>query len=585
MTANTPLEILLIEDNPGDARLIEEMLGEAEELIERIGTEQASGETPHVHHELRLESGLAYLTGADSDEELAGDSDDVPNDGHTSERPVESDATTTDVVLLDLNLPDSTGLETLSSVLETAPEVPVIVLTGLQDSDTGIEAISRGAQEYLVKDEVTSPMLVRTLSHAIERHEQLLERERRRQELEALNRLNRIGQEITHDALTTSTREELEQAVCDRLAADDAYRFAWMGEVSPGGDQLVPRAVAGVEEGYLDEVTITIDGSETGQGPSGKAMQTGTVQVVQDIATAEDYEPWREAASERGYRSSAAVPISYEGLRYGVLNVYSARADAFAEYERTLLGRLGDVVAHAITALERKEALQTDATLELEFVAEETLPELVAVTRDEGSELRFDQFIRSNERVLAYGSASGVEQEALTDAIEQVDGLSDLRILTPGQEEYDFELTRTDGIALFETVATHGGRVNSARIEGDSLRFVVELSQQSETAQVIETVESICPGATFVAQRTAERSDPSIPGSSVIETKLTDRQLDALETAYRSGFFDWPRTSTGEEVAERLDISPATFTQHLRAAELKFFDAVFTGDSESSADR
>ncbi|MFP9193194.1 bacterio-opsin activator domain-containing protein [Natronosalvus vescus] len=581
MTGDTRLEILLIEDNPGDARLIEEMLGEAEELIERIGTEQAAGETPHVHHETRLENGLAYLIGADSDEEASGDSDDDTNGGHSIERSAESEATTTDVVLLDLNLPDSTGLETLSSVLEAAPEVPVIVLTGLQDSDTGIEAISRGAQEYLVKDEVTSPMLVRTLSHAIERHEQLLERERRRQELEALNRLNRIGQEITHDVLTTSTREELEQAVCDRLAADDAYRFAWMGEVSPGGDQLVPRAVAGVEDGYLDEVTITVGNDATGQGPSGKAIQTGTIQVVQDIVTADNYGPWRESAHERGYRSSAAIPISYEGLRYGVLNVYSARADAFAEYERTLLGRLGDVVAHAITALERKEALLTDATLELEFVAEETLPELVAVTQDDGSEVRFNQFIRSNERVLAYGSASGVEQETLEDAIERIDGLSDLRVLTPGQEEYDFELTKTDGIDLFETVATHGGRVNSARIEDDSLRFVIELSQQSETAQVIETVESVCPGATFVAQRTAERSDPSIPGSSVIETKLTDRQLDALETAYRSGFFDWPRTSTGEEVAERLDISPATFTQHLRAAELKFFDAVFAGESAS----
>ena len=93
-------------------------------------------------------------------------------------------------------------------------------------------------------------------------------------------------------------------------------------------------------------------------------------------------------------------------------------------------------------------------------------------------------------------------------------------------------------------------------------------------------IERTCEGASYVAQRTVERGDNRVPDRSTIEAKLTDKQREALETAHRAGYFDWPRESTGEEIADRLGVSPATFTQHLRAAEGKMFDATFDGDGE-----
>ncbi len=82
------LRILLIEDNPGDARLIEEMLKDTEELAQRVRGDDAASGTPTLTHKSRLEEGLAVLTD-----------------------------TAIDIVLLDLNLPDSSGLETLESVM------------------------------------------------------------------------------------------------------------------------------------------------------------------------------------------------------------------------------------------------------------------------------------------------------------------------------------------------------------------------------------------------------------------------------------------------------------------------------------
>jgi PAS domain S-box-containing protein len=120
--------ILLIEDNPGDARLIREFLAEA-------GT--ASFE---VAWQKDLATGLAYL----------------------QENPV-------DIILLDLTLPDSTGFDTFTKVNEKAQQVPIILLTGLQDEEQATRAVREGAQDYLVKGQVDSNLLVRSIRYAIER--------------------------------------------------------------------------------------------------------------------------------------------------------------------------------------------------------------------------------------------------------------------------------------------------------------------------------------------------------------------------------------------------------------------------------
>lgn len=128
MTApNAPIKLLMIEDNPLDVRLIREMLAET-----RVGFELAAAE--------RLADGLRLLSEG-----------------------------TFDVLLLDLNLPDSRGVDTLNSVYSRAPSVPIIVLTGLQDETMGTRAISEGAQDYLVKGQVDPPLLVRSIQYATER--------------------------------------------------------------------------------------------------------------------------------------------------------------------------------------------------------------------------------------------------------------------------------------------------------------------------------------------------------------------------------------------------------------------------------
>ncbi len=83
-----------------------------------------------------------------------------------------------DVVLLDMGLPDSYGIDTFLNIKSHFPHIPVIILTGQNEEDLGLSVIQSGAQDYLSKEQVTADFLVKTIIFAIERHKQLLAKEK-----------------------------------------------------------------------------------------------------------------------------------------------------------------------------------------------------------------------------------------------------------------------------------------------------------------------------------------------------------------------------------------------------------------------
>jgi GAF domain-containing protein/DNA-binding CsgD family transcriptional regulator len=434
---------------------------------------------------------------------------------------------------------------------------------------------------------VTPDLLVRTLHHAIERNRQEREEARHREQLEAINHLNRVAQDVTHAVITSDARDELEQAVCDRLAGEGGYRFAWVGAVDRSLDRVEPSVAAGIEAGSLDELEISLEGGPTAEGPTGTAEgPTGTaartreVQVVQDILEEPAYEPWREQARERGYRASAAVPIVHEELVYGVLNVYAASPRAFSTAEVDILSRLGSVIGHAIAAIERRDALAGDTVRQFEFELDGAAERLVRLSADGGT-VAFENLVPTGDDLIAYGRAEGVSRDTLGEAVDLDGDIADLRVLSSEGEPYAVELVVSVLSPLVDAASAHGGRVASATIEEGAFRIVVEFPPGRDKRRQVELIEEHCPGATMVAQRTTESADVSLVDPNAVLEGLTERQRTVLETAYFSGYFEWPRVTTGEELADRLAVSPATFHQHLRTVQRQFFDAVFEGDGDA----
>jgi len=171
-------------------------------------------------------------------------------------------------------------------------------------------------------------------------------------------RISAAVRDINKRLVEATTRDELEVDVCEVITGSEPYVFAWIGEHDERRAEIVPRAAAGVEENYLDEIAIATDESASRCGPTATAVRSGELQAMQDIRNDPDYERWRDQAIERGYESSAAIPLVNDGESYGVLNVYADRPCAFDETERRLLAELGETIANAIAGIEAREALQ-----------------------------------------------------------------------------------------------------------------------------------------------------------------------------------------------------------------------------------
>ena len=247
-----------------------------------------------------------------------------------------------DCVVSDYDMPDMDGLEFLRAVREEYPKLPFILFTGKGSETVASEAIAAGVTDYLQKGSGIEryELLANRIENAFEQFDAV-------RRAEELDRVRRVIQDVNRVLVGAETREQLDQRVCEIIADAEPYRFAWIGEHDREARTVEARAAAGIEAGYLDSIEITTDESETGRGPTGRAVRTHELAVMQNIRENPDYEPWREAAIERGYRSSAAVPLVHEGSLYGVLNVYADRPSAFDRKEREFLCELGGNVAHA----------------------------------------------------------------------------------------------------------------------------------------------------------------------------------------------------------------------------------------------
>lgn len=432
-------------------------------------------------------------------------------------------------------------------------------------------------------DQSLAEVMCSTVRSALERAEretalrtQRNELEEKNSELERVNRLNRVMREIT-GALTRSTsREDLMQAICDRLADSGPYRFAWFGEQDVSTDGIRPRAWAGVEDGYLDEVVVTADEAESlGNGPSGRAVRTKDVQVQNDLLGDPPFAPWREQALKRGYRSSASVPVTYEGTIRGVLNLYADEPGVFGGTEQEVLSELGEFIGYALNALEQRRALVSERSIELDFrVRGDEYPILAFVTETD-AEFEFVTTVQRGDDLHFFFNIRGADPEETLAFAETLPGISETRLVVERGDIalYQGVLEESSFLASLVNQGVIPRTITATDGEG---RFVVRIRQNSDVRSVVERFEETFDDVELVARR--EVDEPVMTRQEFeaeLAERLTERQEEVARMAYFSGFFEWPRESTAEEIADVLDVSQPTVSRHVRGAERALFGLFF----------
>jgi len=398
-----------------------------------------------------------------------------------------------------------------------------------------------------------------------------------RERVDALNNLNAVIREITTAVIEQPTREEIESTVCERLAATDSYQLAWIGEADTVSETVDLRTEAGAT-GYTDEVTISVDrDDQLGSGPTATALRTGSTQVVNDIAANTDHDPWQETIDAYGFESSAAIPISHEGTIYGVLNIYADRRNAFTQQERAVVDQLGEVIGHAIAAAERKQTLMSTELVALEYRIGDLATAFGADLDMCGTATLEHVVPLGDDEFLVYGTATPAAVECL---VELVDTLPYWQAVNCTDDDpVRFELRLSDPPVLSE-IAAHGGYIDSAVIEGSTYRMTIHLSPSADVGRIADLVRDTYPQAEMLRrQQITKDTESSSQLQRRLTARLTDRQSTALETAYHSGYFAWPRDSCAEDIAETLGVTPATVHQHLRKAQQQVFDELLSPTS------
>src|ERR1700689_5136880 len=214
------LQVLLVEDNAGDARLLREMFS------------KERSDSFEFTHLLRMSEAVAHLAKGG-----------------------------VDIVLLDMGLPDGHGLETVRRAHAAAPNVPLIVLTGLDDEALASEAMKAGAQDYLIKGQVENRALPRALRHAIERHRIQIETEFIAQHDALTNLPNRL---LLNDRVSQAIRLSRRRMTATAVIFLDLDRFKYIND-SLGqaiGDQLLQSVSGRLLACVRDSDTVTRQGGD-----------------------------------------------------------------------------------------------------------------------------------------------------------------------------------------------------------------------------------------------------------------------------------------------------------------------------------
>jgi PAS domain S-box-containing protein len=378
-----------------------------------------------------------------------------------------------------------------------------------------------------------------------ERKQRERELRAQRDRLRRLERLNAVIREVNGALIDATTVEEVEQAVPEALAGSGLYEAAWLStSVTDGPPVGMVAGEDGPEPAARDAPPEALNPPDApgSPGPSGAVRPDGG--------------EW------------ATVAIVHGRTAYGALALRTDRETGFGRRELAVLDELGETVGHALNAIERTRLLVADTRVELEIESTDGDALLARLADETDAEWRLEGLVpaEGGDLLLYLDPTPAVEAAAVADR----PGVTNARRLGKNGEAA-LEVTAAEG-SLAHPLLEAGANVRTATAEDGACRFVVEVAPDTNVRRILERVSEPFPETELLAKREIE---PAGGDALPDVTDMTDRQQEVLEAAYRAGYFEWPRESSADEVAESLDIAPATLHGHLRKAEGRLVDAFF----------
>ena len=390
-----------------------------------------------------------------------------------------------------------------------------------------------------------------------------------RQTLErVLGRVSGLVNDISHALVEASSREEIERRVCEEITATEGYSHAWIGGPRTTGTSLTVRASHGRGPQRIEPETTT---DRSGQAFE-EILETETVTVPPPAADMpEPVAPERFDAD-----AMAVVPLTYRQATYGALCVYAERSGVLDRRECKVFDAIGQMVASGINAVETKQVLTGDRVTELGFeIADDAFP-FVELATSSGASVSYDGSTVTEDGSLRLFVTVSDLPESVDLSLDSSDGSGQFVIAR--QEQTVAAAFEFDDDHPFVELTEYGATLRDLSVSSASgtAQLHLDLPVDGEVRSVLAVLEEAYGAVELVRQREREHEPrPTAAFASEIADRLTDRQYTALETAFLSDYFEFPRPVSGDELAESMGISRQTYHQHLRTAQQKLLEELF----------
>ncbi|NGM68561.1 GAF domain-containing protein [Natronolimnobius sp. AArcel1] len=398
--------------------------------------------------------------------------------------------------------------------------------------------------------------------------------ERQQHQIQELEELISLLQRATQELVDATSRADIERMVCTQLARTSFLEFAWFGRPSDGATTLSPTHSGPSGETYLESVTA--NETQSALEPAVTTYETGQTTIINEIVSEPPFEPWRSHALRRGYRSIASVPVIYQESTYGVLTMYSARLNAFDEQVTAAIETIGESVGHAINAREKQQALISGELTVLELQIEDRSLPSIGLAAELGTSIHFEEIVsQENGLPQTYFTVRDRDRETVEAAATRCYGIDDVSHVVE-RENGHLYTSLIDNPCLFQHVLERGGVPDTMDVSAERANITVELPKSISTRSFISMLEQRFETVSITAQESRERDfHVRDEFKQAFEETLSDRQKEVLRAAYYSGYFDKPRESTGQDIADQLGVSQPTVTENIRAAERKLVTLLF----------
>ncbi|SEQ43866.1 bacterio-opsin activator domain-containing protein [Natrinema salaciae] len=408
-------------------------------------------------------------------------------------------------------------------------------------------------------------------------HEELEAVRERRDELDRVYAVARRHRAVTAALLESTDHEEVETATCTALTDGRAYEFAWIDRATVSDRRQEWRASSGIDPSTVERVVPdewregdSVDPLESADPDADdRSVDPAPVTVATDVTATVD-------GDETFAGAVAKVPLAYGDTVYGTLAVATDRSMPFADDERAWLATIGRQVGYAIAAIRRRNLLLSDRVIELEIACRDDRSFFVDASSRLDCRFELDSLVPIDESTqLYYVRLEGASPADVFELADAESGIEDCRLVETGADGWRVEFVIESACPIV-TLTEYGVTVHEAVFEDGAATITGDCAADADLRTILDGLRSAFPASELLGKREVERDvQTAREFREGLEDRLTDRQEAALRAAYFGGYYDWPRESTAEEVADAMGVSSPTLHNHLRKGQHELLRTFF----------